>query len=89
MLGQVSNNVTTARAWFDRVSAPGAQKSIYDGYLLDAFAREGVTSSGQLDDAKFEKVSQQLGISTDGLVSAMSGRCPFGGGMQKATAKQQ
>ena len=89
MLGQVSNNVTTARAWFDKATAPGAQKSVYDGFLLDAFAREGVTRSSQLDDAKFEQVAKGLGISTDGLLSAMGGRCPFGGGMPKATAKQQ
>jgi hypothetical protein len=89
MLQQVSNNVTTARAWFTGVTAQSAQKSIYDTYLLDAFAREGVTRAGQVDDAKLEKVAQQLGISTDGLLSAMGGRCPFGGGLAKATAKQQ
>jgi hypothetical protein len=89
MLGQVSNNVTTARAWLDKVTAPGAQKSVYDSFLLDAFSREGVTQSSHLDDAKFEKVAKQLGVSTDGLVSAMSGKCPFGGGLQKAQAKQQ
>ena len=89
LAGQVSN-VATARTWLDTVTAPEYKRNAYETMVLDAFSRAGIRSSNDIrDEASLGKAAQQLGVSTDGLMKAMGGRCPFGGGMPKATAKQE
>jgi hypothetical protein len=90
MLGQVSNNVATARAWLDKVTAPTYQRNAYENVVVDAYSAAGITKSSDIkDDASLAKAAQTLGVSTDGLMKAMGGKCPFGGGLQKPTAKQE
>ena len=89
MLGQVSNNVATARAWMDKVTAPAYQRNAYENFVVDAYSAVGITKSSDIkDDASLAQVAGKLGVSTEGLLKAMGGRCPFGGGMPQPTAKQ-
>lgn len=85
----LSPNVIEARAWFDRVTAPGHQRTVYEAGMLDAFQRTGVACANDVNDTSLAQTGAKLGVSADGLLSAMRGQCPFGAGLAKATPKAE
>ncbi|MCC7383759.1 MAG: hypothetical protein IT384_18100 [Deltaproteobacteria bacterium] len=83
-VAMLSSNVTETRVWFDKVTAPGHQRTVYETGMLDAFQRSGVRCASDVNEASLGETAAKFGISADGLLSAMRGQCPFGAGAARS-----